>query len=122
MGVEPTQVRSRALADGFEDRAHHRTGSASERGMLVEVCHDNFRRISHEAVANKILGTPIHKTSLSSTSIPRSLKNPEPMGDTSIGRHEKKNLSVLKGASSATPSPPFVSISRSGWETVTAAK
>ena len=30
VGVEPTQVRSRALADGFEDRAHHRTGCASE--------------------------------------------------------------------------------------------
>ena len=29
VGVEPTQARSRVLADGFEDRAHHRTGCAS---------------------------------------------------------------------------------------------
>ena len=33
VGVEPTQVRSRALAYGFEDRAHHRTGCASAKSL-----------------------------------------------------------------------------------------
>src|SRR5690349_15152333 len=60
--------------------------------------------------------------SLKITAQPRSLKNLKPIGETSIGRHGKANRSALKGAKSATPEPPFVSISRSGCENVASEK
>jgi hypothetical protein len=40
------------------------------------------------------------------------------IGETSIGRHGKTYLALLKGANRATPRPPLVSISSKGCERV----
>jgi hypothetical protein len=63
-------------------------------------------------------GSQTHLNSLSNTRIPHSEKNPRPMGETWIGRQEKKNLSLLKGAHKAIPRPPFVSMSSSPCDNV----
>src|SRR5215213_5150322 len=60
--------------------------------------------------------------SLKITTRPRSPKKLKPIGETSIGRHGKANLLPLNGARSATPEPPFVSISSSGCENVASEK
>ena len=58
-------------------------------------------------------GSHTHLSSLSITRTPQlDKKLITPIGDTSMGLQGKKYLSLLNGASSATPSPPFVSISR----------
>src|SRR4030095_13044733 len=93
------------------------------RGLVHKECliHD-LRLTSHATTKIRALGIQIHKISLAMTANPRSLKNPMPIGDTSIGRQGKKNLSLLNGANSATPKPPFVSISSKGCVAVTSAK
>ena len=64
-------------------------------------------------------GAHIHFSSLSITRFPHSEKKlPTLIGETSTGLQGKKYLSLLNGASRATPSPPFVSISSKGWESV----
>ena len=78
--------------------------------------------MNSETSAMTVLGTQIQIASLAITVNPRLLKKPSPIGDTSIGRHGKKNLSELNGASNATPRPPSVNMSRNGWDSVIAAK
>ena len=64
-------------------------------------------------------GSHTHLSSLSITRTPQlDKKFTTPIGDTSMGLQGKKYLSLLNGASSATPSPPFVSISRIECESV----
>src|SRR5205823_12240846 len=64
-------------------------------------------------------GSHTHLNSLSITRIPHFEKKlATPIGDTSIGLHGKKYLSLLNGANSATPRPPFVSISSKECESV----
>src|SRR5687768_564281 len=64
-------------------------------------------------------GSHTHLSSLKITRTPHSEKKlPMPIGDTSIGLHGKKYLSLLNGANRATPNPPFVSMSSSGCESV----
>ena len=62
-----------------------------------------------------IEGRATQSPSLLRTRSPHSEKNaPAPIGDTWIGRNEKKKRSSLKGAHSATPNPPLVSASSKG--------
>jgi hypothetical protein len=63
-------------------------------------------------------GSHTHLTSLSRTRIPHSEKKPKPKGETSIGLQGKKNLSLLNGANNAIPSPPLVSMSSNGCDSV----
>ena len=64
-------------------------------------------------------GSHTHLSSLSITRTPQlDKKLTTPIGDTSMGLQGKKYLSLLNGASSATPSPPLVSISRIECESV----
>lgn len=83
-----------------------------------------FRRnlIINESARTAKTGIQIQIISLKITLKPLSLKNPRPIGETLIGRHGKKNLSFVNGAKIAAPEPPFVSISRSGCETVASEK
>ena len=71
----------------------------------------DLRRVSNAIPNIAKLGIQIQSTSLPMTASPRPLKNPAPIGETSIGRHGKKNRSLLNGANKATPKPPFVNIS-----------
>src|SRR6187549_739104 len=89
---------------------------------LLAVSHHYLRLTSHAVAKMTALGIQIQMNSLAITPIPRSLKKPKPIGDTSIGRHGKKNLSLLNGASNATPRPPLVNISRNGCVAVTKPK
>lgn len=62
-----------------------------------------------------IEGRATHKPSLENPEPPfREEHAPAPIGDTWIGRNEKKKRSSLKGAHSATPNPPLVSASSKG--------
>ena len=64
-------------------------------------------------------GSHTHKSSERRTCRPRpAMKRSSESGDTMMGRQEKKNRSLEKGASNATPNPPLVRASRSAWETV----
>jgi len=64
-------------------------------------------------------GSHTHLSSLRMICTPLVEKNLRtPIGETSIGRHGKKYRVLLKGAHSATPRPPLVSISSNGCERV----
>jgi hypothetical protein len=60
-----------------------------------------------------------HSSSLINTRAPQSEKKLAILiGDTSMGLQGKKYRSLLNGENRATPNPPFVSISKSGWDKV----
>jgi hypothetical protein len=64
-------------------------------------------------------GSHIHPISFASISNPLCEKKlPTPMGETLIGLHQKKYLSLLRGEKKATPNPPSVSASSNGCDSV----
>ena len=63
-------------------------------------------------------GTHTHFISLHMTVTPRCEKKRKPMGETSMGRKEKKYRSLLNGAKKPTPNPPFVIASSTGCDSV----
>lgn len=78
-----------------------------------------YRRTMYPTVKMTVDGSHTHLNSLSITRIPHFEKKlATPIGDTSIGLHGKKCLSLLNGANSAIPRPPFVSISSNECESV----
>src|SRR6516225_2841922 len=77
-------------------------------------------RLTKPAMPTSIAeGSQIHRSSLAITGQASPERNSAiPIGETASGRTGKKYRELSKGASSATPSPPSVSASRSPWEAV----
>jgi hypothetical protein len=66
-----------------------------------------------------VAGIQTTNSSLAMTARPPPEKNRRiEIGDTTMGRHGKKNRSAEKGAKKATPKPPLVSASRRPCDTV----
>lgn len=67
-------------------------------------------------------GTHTQMNSFAIVVAPAELKNANPMGDDTIGRHGKKNRAALNGAKKATPNVPSTMASRTEWDAVAAKK
>jgi len=82
-----------------------------------------YRRSIIPRITTAAAGSHTHRSSLRMICAPLLEKNRRTLtGETSIGRHGKKYLTLLNGANRATPRPSLVSISSKGCERVEANK
>ena len=117
-GRHASRLRGRGL-NCEEVRAYHEYTSKPARGQVVMRPLSPYRRIIIPRVHTPAAGSQTHRNSLYMICTPLLEKNRCTLiGETSIGRHGKTYLALLKGANSATPRPPLVSISSKGCDRV----
>ena len=67
-------------------------------------------------------GTHTHISSFNNVAAPAELKNANPIGDDTIGRHGRKKRPALNGAKNATPNVPSTIASSTECDAVAAKK